>query len=189
MRSIISRFICRIFGRAVASPYAYSMKMFLAGIALVLLVSACTTGGSDAPANNEPVPTREGVDAGSGSIEGDVFDGSGFFAVLEGAESLVVEDEGTINCENGGYVIRPAINTFPQISLILPVNSGAGNYPLVNNSGDGSVATATVFFNDGRVFASAIDGILIVNSLASSAGQVVSGTFDFSGSSAIIRGS
>lgn len=137
--------------------------------------------------NSDPIPTREGVttdvssDSGSGfGLDDAVPQGSGFTAEIDGAETLTVSGIGVINCENNVYVIRASLDSFPQISLILPGNASPGNFTLVNNPGDGSAASATVFFEDGRVFATAIDGILIINALATEPGQAVSGNFDFS---------
>lgn len=164
-----------------------------------------STGGDVAPSptregaeniDSEPIPTREGVentesdnseatpvDSGSSFGLNEASQGTGFTADIDGAETLTINENGTINCENNVYVIRGALDTFPQVSLILPDNASLGNFNLVNNPGDGSAASATVFFQDGRAFASSVDGILIIEALATQAGQAVTGSFDFSAGS------
>lgn len=171
------------------------MNRSLLILLLILLITACTpTTGT--PANNNsggaPTPTREGDDnggievsgdPGSGFGLGDAPEGTGFVAQLDGAETLDVRGAGTINCENGVYVIRADMSSFPQISLILPSGASPETFTLANNTGDGSVASANVFFEDGRVFAATVEGILIINDLATSPNQPVRGSFDFSASS------
>lgn len=161
---------------------------------LLLGLSACETGTGSTPSSpidNIPTPTREGDDSGievsgdpgSGFGLGDASTDIGFTGQLDGAETLDVSGVGMLNCENSVYVIRADISSFPQVSLILPSGASPDTYTLANNRGDGSVASATVFFEDGRVFASSVEGILIINDLANSPNQTVRGSFDFSASS------
>jgi|GEM_PF-5826370 len=153
-----------------------------------------TTDETGNPTSSVPTPTREGDtsddgidvvgDPGSGFGLGDVNDGdAGFVAEITGAEEAAVIGTGTINCENNVYVLRAELASFPQIAIILPEGASPGNFNLVDNTGDGTVASATVFFEDGRVFAVDVEGIVIVSDLATQAGQPVSGSFDFSASS------
>ena len=158
---------------------------------ILIVIASCTP--SDTVNNNTDsgaTPTREGDsdievsgDPGSGFGLSDESDDGGFVAELSGAETETLSGAGIINCENSVYVIRPSLDSFPQISLILPRDAGTGSFNLVNNPGDGSAASATVFFDDGRVFAIGVDGILIVDAIATEAGQAVQGSFDFSASS------
>ncbi len=160
---------------------------------IIALLGACApTTTTDTTGNNEPVPTREGAsaddievsgDPGSGFGLGDAGADGGFIAELSGASNESLSGRGVINCENNVYVIRPALDMFPQVSLILPTGATPDNYTLANNQGDGSAASASVFFADGRVFAANVNGIVIINNLATQAGQPVSGSFDFSASS------
>ena len=164
---------------------------------LILVMSACapTTSTTPDPNNNTggaPTPTREGDDSGgvdvsgdpgSGFGLGDAPEGTGFVAQLDGAETADITGAGAINCENGMYVIRADMSSFPQISLILPSGASPETFTLANNTGDGSVASGTVFFEDGRVFATNVEGILIINEIANSPNQTVRGSFDFSASS------
>ena len=178
------------------------MNRSLLILLLMLAITACaptTTEPSNPTSipnnndtNNAPTPTREGDDSndievssdpGSGFGLGDDSDSTGFTAQLDGAETLDVSGAGTINCENGVYVIRANMSSFPQLSLILPSGASPETFNLANNMGDGSVASASVFFEDGRVFAASVDGILIINDLATSPNQTVRGSFDFSASS------
>ena len=162
---------------------------------LLLGLSACETATTSTPNNSNtggaPTPTREGDDSGvdvsgdpgSGFGLGDVSDVVGFSGQLSGAETLDVSGTGMINCENSVYVIRADMSSFPQVSLILSSGASPDTYTLANNTGDGSVASATVFFEDGRVFATNVEGILIINDLANTPNETVRGSFDFSASS------
>ncbi|MEO1288613.1 MAG: hypothetical protein AAFV93_12660 [Chloroflexota bacterium] len=161
---------------------------------LLIALSACaptTSSPTSDNTNTDPIPTREGVDnsdevtgdPGSGFGLGDAGSEAGFTADLSGAITATLANAGTINCENNGYVIRGSLDSFPQISLILPIGASPDTFTLSDNTGDGSVATATVFLQDGSVYASNVEGILIVNDLATEAGQAVKGSFDFSASS------
>jgi len=151
----------------------------------LIAIASCTPSDTVNNSDSAPIPTREGDievsgDPGSGFGLGDASNDSGFVAEMSGAETETLSGAGTINCENSVYVIRPSLDSFPQISLILPGNATPGTFTPVNNPGDGSAASASVFFEDGRVFATGIEGILIVNDLATAPGQAVSGNFDFS---------
>lgn len=173
----------------------FALLLLIVSLVACAPVATDTPDLTDNPTDNHPTPTREGDvsnddgdievsgDPGSGFGLGDASAEGAFTAEITGAEEVSISETGVINCENNVYVIRPSLDSFPQISLILPQGASPGNFNLVNNTGDGTVATASLFFEDGRVFAVAVEGILIVNDLATQAGQSVSGSFDFSASS------
>lgn len=166
-------------------------------IAGVLVACAPTETPTDSTDNGDSAndiidsvatPTREG-DTGT-DITGDPGSGfgfdsteAGFSAIYTGAEVGEVVGAGTINCENGVYVIRPYADGFPQISVILAEGAIADTYALENNAGDGSTTTATLFFEDGRVFAGGVTGSLTIEALATAPNQDVRGTFTFSATS------
>ncbi|MEL6404849.1 MAG: hypothetical protein AAFR81_10830 [Chloroflexota bacterium] len=153
-----------------------------------------TTGDDDAGdsasdiIDTVPTPTREGDT--SADITGDPGSGfgfdsteAGFSAVYTGADTGEVAGIGIIGCENGVYVIRPYADGFPQISIILAEDTSTGTYTLSDNAGDGSTVTATIFFEDGRVFAAGVTGSLTLEALATAPNQDVRGTFSFSATS------
>jgi hypothetical protein len=174
-------------------------------ITLLTIISACTPLAEStleaspvATIDSLPTPSREGQvsgntdeivgDPGSGfglNVLGENQSENGFVAQTEGAVRISITGIGSINCENAVYVIRPNLNTFPQVSLILPQSARPTNYTLVENTGDGTVASASLFLADGSVFAEAVEGLLIINELASAANQAVKGSFDFTASNGL----
>ncbi|MGJ3238846.1 MAG: hypothetical protein ACFE0Q_09090 [Anaerolineae bacterium] len=169
--------------------YTYATLIVLMW-ALVACVPTTTTVIDD---DDEPIPTREGViEGGEDSITGDPGSGfglddenlvEGFVAELNGTQAVTVAGEGTLTCENGVPVIRASIDDFPQVAIILTSGATPGNYTLQDNPGDGSAASATVFLEDGRAFANEVEGLAVINDLATETGQPVIGSFDFSASS------
>jgi hypothetical protein len=171
------------------------MKQLLA--LLILFLAACTAAPNTSNPTNEtsnlPTPTREGSvisdDTGgdNGSVIGDPGFGFGenelpntpFAALVTGALEITVTGDGAFGCENGVYVIRSSASDFPQVSLILPANAEAATYELADNQGDGSVASASLFLQDGRVYAANVEGLLVVVNIASAPMGQISGSFDF----------
>ncbi len=170
------------------------MLRFLTSIGIVLLFAiGCTpaatptaTPDSTQPTTTEPTPTAEGDtssvtgDPGSGfAMEGGL-QGTGFQAVIDGAVQATMSGQGYYACENSMYVIRPLPDGLQQVTLILPANIVPGVYRLVDMGGSGPAAT--VSFSDGQVYAGRVDGVLVLNSVASAPDQNVSGSFDFTAS-------
>jgi hypothetical protein len=157
----------------------------------ILFLAACAP--TQSTTSTVATPTREGSvisdDTGgdNGSVIGDPGIGFGvsdlpntpFAALVTGATEVTVTGDGAYGCENGVYVIRSSVDSFPQISLILPANAEAGNFELETNQGDGSNASASLFLEDGRAFAAGVDGILVIVNLATAPTGIVSGSFDF----------
>jgi hypothetical protein len=168
--------------------------MKTSGILLLLLFLVACTPPQSNPANGLPTPTREGSvisdDTGgdNGSVIGDPGIGFGvdelpntpFAALVTGAVEITVTGDGSYGCENGVYVIRSSASDFPQISLILQREPAEGStYELGTNQGDGSNNSATLFLEDGRAYAAGVDGLLIIDSLATAPTGLVTGSFDF----------
>ena len=169
------------------------MKPSIILLALVFL-AACTANPT--PTSNTgalPTPSREGSvitdDTGgdNGSVIGDPGFGFGenelpnapFAALVTGAVELTVTGDGAYGCENGVYVIRSSASDFPQVSIILPTSPEAATYELVNNAGDGSTASGSLFLADGRVYAAGVSGVLVMVNVADAPTEQVSGSFDF----------
>lgn len=163
------------------------MKYLL--ILMLLVLAACSTPPANTTnptgnPNGEGVPTQEGGtgvdvsgDPGSGFGFGDMLEGEGFAAVVSGNNvALEFDDVGYYGCENGNtYAIRPANGSLPQLTIIVPADITPGTYTL----GDRNV-TATVATADNQVYAGILDGILVIDSIATAANQQVKGSFDFS---------
>lgn len=166
------------------------MKQSIFALCIIIL-AACTPGSSTNPTSALPTPSREGsvISEATGEandVIGDPGIGFGisdlpnapFAALVTGDADITVTGDGAYGCENGVYVIRSSAGDFPQVSLFLPVGGGTGQFELVNN--DGMNASASLFLADGRAFAGGIEGLLIVNSIATAPTQLVSGNFVFS---------
>jgi predicted small lipoprotein YifL len=164
-----------------------AMKYLLVLMTLVLVLAACgtppaTTTNPAATTSGESAPTQEGGidvsgDPGTGFGFGDMLEGEGFAAVVTGDNvALEFNDAGYYGCENGNtYAIRPANGSLPQLTIIVPADTAAGTYTL----GDRNV-TAMVVTADNQVYAGILDGILVLDSIATAANQQVKGSFDFS---------
>ena len=165
------------------------MKQILVLMILLLVLAACSTPPANttnptATMNGESVPTQEGGtgvdisgDPGSGFGFGDMLEGEGFAAVVSGDNiALEFDDTGYYGCENGNtYAIRPTNGSLPQLTIIVPADVAPGTYTL----GDRNV-TATVVTADNQVYAGILDGFLVIDSIATAAGQQVKGSFVFS---------
>lgn len=156
----------------------------------MMILAACTPSPNTSPTSALPTPSREGsvieaVTEESNDITGDPGSGFGvdelpntpFAALVTGDVEISVTGDGAFACENGVYVIRSSVGDLPQISLILPANASTGQFELHNN--DGVNASASLFLADGSVFAGGIDGLLIINSIATAPTQLVEGNFVF----------
>lgn len=168
-------------------------RILIIAVLLVLVIIGCTPvetptaapGNTPSGTTNEPTPTAEGVsdvtgDPGSGFGIETGLQGSGFEAVIDGAMQATMTGPGYYACENSMYVIRPLPDGLQQVTLILPANIVPGVYRLVDMGGSGPAAT--VSFSDGQVYAGRVNGVLVLNSVATGAGQSVSGNFDFTAS-------
>jgi hypothetical protein len=157
---------------------------------LITLLAACTASPNTSPTSAVATPTREGsvISEATGEandVIGDPGIGFGisdlpnapFAALVTGDVEITVTGDGSYGCENGTYVIRSSAGDFPQISLILPIGNSTGQFELGNN--DGQNASASLFLADGRAFAGGIEGLLIVNSIATAPTQLVTGNFVF----------
>ena len=165
------------------------MKQLLILMILIGILTACSTPPANttnptATVSGESAPTQEGGtgievsgDPGSGFGFGDMLEGEGFAAVVSGNNvALEFDDAGYYGCENGNtYAIRPASGGLPQLTIIVPADIAPGNYTL----GDRNI-TATIATADNQVYAGILDGILVIDSIATAAGQQVKGSFDFS---------
>lgn len=165
----------------------------LSMLILLLALVACTPTTGSPTADTIPTPTREGsvitgeTNGDNGSVTGDLGIGFGvselpntpFAALVTGAEAISISGDGAFGCENGLYVIRSSASDFPQVSLILPSNASTGEFALSTNQGDGATASASLFFADGRVFAGGVDGLLVIESLATAPTQQIIGSFVF----------
>lgn len=174
----------------------------------LLIVAACTPTDTTLPTqavlpdgntagSSVPTPTREGA---SEAVVGDAGSGFGFensadapfYATISGAIDAQIGGEGYIACENGRYTVRTSPQGLEQVTLILPPQPATGTYNLRDNSSDTASVSATVSFDDGAVYAGNIDGILILDTVATANGEGISGTFDFSASngagSIMVRG-
>lgn len=159
---------------------------------LVLLAAACTpttttdSTSSAAPTNTvdtEPIPTQEGGDAtvvgdpGSASGLGNTLrlEGEGFVAAANGGNvALSFSGEGYYGCENSNtYALRPATGGLPQLTIILPMDITPGTYTV----GDRNI-TASVVTADNAVYAGVLNGILVLEEVATAANQRVKGSFD-----------
>lgn len=180
------------------------MKFFILAM-ITLLIGACaptepetnTGSGTGNDTSVLPTPTREGDTSGDTEITGDPGSGFGlgdetsndatnnFSGTISGAVTSTFSGAGAINCENDVYVIRADMANFPQISLILPSNPETGALILGDNLGDGSTPSATVFFADASVYASNVQGVVVIDNLATAPNQQVSGNFDFSASNGV----
>jgi hypothetical protein len=164
-----------------------AMKHILVLMTLILALAACSTPPANttnptAVPNGESAPTQEGGidvsgDPGTGFGFGDMLEGEGFAAVVSGDNvALEFNDAGYYGCENGNtYAIRPANGNLPQLTIIVPADIAPGNYTL----GDRNI-TAMVVTADNQVYAGILDGILVLDSIATAANQQVKGSFDFS---------
>ena len=163
------------------------MKQILVLMILGAILAACSTPPANtvnptATTSGESAPTQEGGidvsgDPGSGFGFGDMLEGEGFAAVVSGDNvALEFHGMGYYGCENGNtYAIRPASGGLPQLTIIVPSDIAPGNYTL----GDRNI-TATIATADNQVYAGILDGILVIDSIATAAGQQVKGSFDFS---------
>ncbi len=188
------------------------MRRLILGLTLLLiavLVAACDTGTTDSGGGNTAAPdgaspTPEGAaqptsepgiilpgegemtligDPPGGSNPDTSTQGRGFVAQLSGpAFSGEIVEAGYIGCENDRYVIRSSNENFPQVTLILPPDVTPGTYSFGDMSRDPAAASASVTLADNQVFAGSVIGTLILNTVASAPGEVVSGSYDFSAS-------
>jgi hypothetical protein len=164
-----------------------AMKYLLVLMTMLLVLAACSTPPANttnptAVTNGESAPTQEGGidvsgDPGTGFGFGDMLEGEGFAAVVSG-DNVALEFHGTgyYGCENGNtYAIRPSSGGLPQLTIIVPADIAAGTYTLGDRNITAMIATA-----DNQVYAGILDGILVLDGIATAAGQQVKGSFDFS---------
>ncbi|MDQ7025266.1 MAG: hypothetical protein Q9P44_06865 [Anaerolineae bacterium] len=171
------------------------MKQLFMLLMTLVLVAACspTTSSTDSPSttapNNaptstvdtEPIPTREGGDAQITGDPGSGFgfdlsvDGDGFVAVASGDNvALEFDGEGFFACENSNtYAIRPSTGALPLLTIIVPADITVGTYTIGDRNIMASVVTA-----DNAVYAGIINGILVLDAVATESGQRVTGNFD-----------
>lgn len=171
------------------------MKQLFILMLTVLLVAACNpTTSTDSPSttiptnaptstiDTEPIPTREGADdteitgdPGSGFGNESASDDEGFVAVVSGGNvALEFDGEGFYGCENSNtYAIRPSTGALPLLTIIVPADITVGTYTIGDRNIMAMVATA-----DNAVYAGIIDGILILEAVATEVGQRVTGNFD-----------
>jgi hypothetical protein len=165
------------------------MKRLL--LLLVLLMAACsptTTNNTSSTAptstiDSEPIPTQEGGDAtivgdpGSSSGLGNPLRlaGEGFVAAANGGDvALSFNGTGYYACENGNtYALRPASGGLPQLTIILPMDITPGTYTIGDRNITVSVVTA-----DNQVYAGVLNGILVLEEVATAANQRVKGSLD-----------
>lgn len=188
------------------------MKRSIIGLLLlVLLLAACdagTTGSGGDVASRTPAvggaasPTPEGGAAptsdgsiilpgdGEEDVVGDPEDGfetgtqgMGFLALVTGsAFNGEIAGDGYFACENNRYAIRSDSSNFPQVTLILPADVTPGTYSFGDMDTDPDVVAAMIVLEDNSVFAGSVLGTLILNTVADTPGEIVSGSYDFTAS-------
>lgn len=177
-----------------------SRSVLLLLIVLLPILTACddldtvlspTRTPVDSPTDAVPTPTREGATPAPNpqpTIFSDPADGFGipdestaaFEAELFGAVERTLSGPGYLGCENGQYALRPSDEGLEQVTITLPPDITPGNYD-IGTIGSADVS-GIVSLADNRVFANRVDGLLILEAMATGGGQAVRGSFDFSAS-------
>jgi len=122
-------------------------------------------------------------DPGSGFGLGDpLLEGEGFAAEISGAVTLDVEGEGYYSCENGRYALRPVQSGMPRLTLLLPANIGSGQHNLTENNNEESNISASIFLEGGEGYNTAVDGLLVLDSIANGPNEQITGSFEFTSS-------
>jgi hypothetical protein len=147
-------------------------------------------GNDDTTTSPEPTPTQESGSSVGGDNESGAR-GIGFTAQITGGSVADINDGGQYGCNLNGHRISSGTSPAPNITFIVPTSGVIDTHTL---SSDSPIAVQVSLASIDDSYTQLTGGTLTIDRVPASAGEFVSGSFDFtirnaSGSEIGIRGS